>query len=97
LLLVMADGLLPPDLSYEEVGVDVPLWVDTSFHLLRRWRGDALVGESYRLSNTGAEELEIAEQHLHRPGYLAIGIEQSRLQPGQSTAVHVIRRRTASE
>jgi conjugal transfer pilus assembly protein TraK len=97
LLLVMADGLLPPEFEFEEVAMDVPLWVDTRMRLMRRWRGATRVGETYWLTNTGQTPLEVAEQHLFRLGHLAISVEKPTLAPGESTPVHVIRLRMQGE
>jgi conjugal transfer pilus assembly protein TraK len=97
LLVVMADNQETPDFEVREVRQEQPLWVGTRLVLQRQWLGDGLVGERYRLANIGPQTLRVHEQHLFKPGVMALSVEHDRLEPGQVTALFVIRQRRDHE
>lgn len=97
LLLVMADNQETPDFEVREVRQEQPLWVGTRLVLQRQWLGDGLVGERYRLANIGPQPLRVHEPHLFKPGVMAVSVEHERLEPGQVTALFVIRQRRDHE
>lgn len=97
LALMMASGRIPSDMEVIEHGEEVRLWRDTHFVLLRSWSGSTVVGDLYRLTNTGAGEMRVAEQEFYRPGVLSVGVENHVLRSGDSTRVFVIRIREGVE
>jgi len=97
LLVVMADNQETPDFEVREVRQEQPLWVGTRLVLQRQWLGDGLVGERYRLANIGPQPLRVHEPHLFKPGVMAVSVEHDRLEPGQVTALFVIRQRRDHE
>jgi conjugal transfer pilus assembly protein TraK len=93
LLVAMASDRAPADVRVEEVNRPVPLWVEASFLLMRRYEGRGLLGEKYLLRNTSAALMVLAEQEFDRDGaqVMGVAIENHNLQPGESTNVFVIR------
>jgi conjugal transfer pilus assembly protein TraK len=97
LLVTMASDRIPADVRVEEVNRPVPLWVEASFLLMRRYEGRGLLGEKYLLRNTSAALMVLAEQEFDRDGaqVMGVAIENHNLQPGESTNVFVIRKESA--
>jgi conjugal transfer pilus assembly protein TraK len=97
LLVTMASDRIPADVRVEEVNRPVPLWVEASFLLMRRYEGRGLLGEKYLLRNTSAALMVLAEQEFDRDGaqVMGVAIENHNLQPGESTTVFVIRQESA--
>jgi conjugal transfer pilus assembly protein TraK len=98
LLVAMASDRFASDVLVEEVHAPVLLWIDTSFTLLRRYEARGLVGEKFRLQNTGSASLTLSEPHFDRPDsrmggqVVGVSIEHHELPPGAVTTVFVIRR-----
>jgi conjugal transfer pilus assembly protein TraK len=97
LLVAMASDRVPADVRVEEINRPVPLWVEASFLLMRRYEGRGLLGEKYLLRNTSAALMVLAEQEFDRDGdqVMGVAIENHNLQPGESTNVFVIRQESA--
>ena len=97
LLVTMASDRVAADVRVEEVNRPVPLWVEASFFLMRRYEGRGLLGEKYLLRNTSASLMVLAEQEFDRDGaqVMGVAIENHNLQPGESTTVFVIRQESA--
>jgi conjugal transfer pilus assembly protein TraK len=93
LLVAMAGGPKIGAVQVEQMDRPVALWQESDFRLVRRHEAQALLGETYRLRNTGASPMVLAEQEFDRDGVLAVAIEQHNLRPGEATLVHVIRGR----
>lgn len=93
MLSAMASDRLPSDIRVEDTHQPIALWAETSFALTRLFEGRGLIGERYRLTNLGAEDMVLAEQEFDREGaaVLAVAIEHHNLRPGTSTVVYVIR------
>jgi len=94
LLLAMAGDTLPRDMEIRELTREVALWKGTRFTLARAYRGRAIVGEKYLLTNVGNSVMTVTEQELYKSGVLAVSVENAKLNPAQSTNVFVIRNRT---
>lgn len=98
MLVAMASDSVPHDIRVEETMRPVRLWSDANFSLLRVYEGRGLLGELYVLQNSGAQTLDLAEQQFDRPDgpltgeVVGVAIDRSRLAPGESTRVYVIRR-----
>jgi conjugal transfer pilus assembly protein TraK len=75
----------------KQMNQEVSLWENSKFFLTAVYTARGLVGEKYRLHNTGKERLRLVEQELFRKGVVAVAIENLNLDPGQSTNVYVIR------
>ena len=97
LLVLMADSKQADDFEVRDVRQERPLWVGTRLTLQRQWLGDGLVGERYRLLNTGTQTLQVHEPHLFKPGVMAVSVEYPQLEPGQVTSLFVIRQRRDHE
>jgi len=97
LLVAMASDRVPADVRVEEINRPVPLWVEASFLLMRRYEGRGLLGEKYLLRNTSEALMVLAEQEFDRDGaqVMGVAIENHNLQPGESTTVFVIRQESA--
>lgn len=97
LLVAMATDRAPADVRVEEIARPVALWREASFTLLRQYAGRGLVGEKYRLQNTSAAPLVLAEPEFDRPDgadatVAGVAIEAHTVAPGAATHVYVIRR-----
>lgn len=92
-MLVMARDEIPNDVTMQEKGEKVKLWRDTDFTLERVYQSEEVVGEKYRLTNTGKTRMVMQEPEFYREGVLAVAIERMQLEPSNSTNVFVIRRR----
>ncbi|SFV16737.1 TraK domain-containing protein [Pseudoduganella namucuonensis] len=93
LLVSMAGAPKAGAVEVEQVDRPVALWQESDFRLVRRHEAQALLGETYRLRNTGPSAMVLAEQEFDHDGVLAVAIEQHNLRPGEATLVHVIRGR----
>lgn len=93
MLQALVRGEQPPGTQLNAVPMPVPLWLETAFRRERQLSGAGMVGETYRLRNISAMPMVLAEQEFDRIGerVLAVAIEQTVLQPGEETAIHVIR------
>lgn len=94
MLFAMASDLVPGDIRVEEVHRPVTLWREVRVTLVRTYEGRGLVGERYLLTNVSAEPIVLAEQEFDRENgqVVAVAVEHHNLRPGDTTAVHVIRR-----
>lgn len=97
LALMVAADRLPADMEVRERGETLRLWQGSRFVHLRSWLGMAVVADLFQLTNTGIDELRVAEPELFRPGVLAVGVENQALNPGETTRVFVIRQREGDE
>lgn len=91
LLTAMASEEAPTNIEVKQVEQEFGLWQGTRFVLTSIYTDRNLVGEKYRLINTGSEGIRIAEQELYRKGVLAVAIENMTLDPGQSTNIYIVR------
>ena len=92
LIRAMALEREPDGYTLAVVNRAVPLWNEARLVLQRRYEGDR-IGEVYRLTNTSGAEMRIDEREL---GVLAddieaVALERHELQPGESTAVYLVR------
>jgi len=92
LIRAMAFEREPDGYTLAVVNRAVPLWNEARLVLQRRYEGDR-IGEVYRLTNTSGAEMRIDEREL---GVLAddieaVALERHELQPGESTAVYLVR------
>ncbi|GAB2855770.1 hypothetical protein GCM10027277_25420 [Pseudoduganella ginsengisoli] len=91
MLVAMVGGRETASVQVDRMDVARPLWQEADLRLIRKHQGSALVGETYRLRNTGATTMVLAEQEFDRDGVMAVAIEQHNVRPGESTLVYVIR------
>lgn len=91
MLVSMAQGRPADGVRAQQLDVVQALWREAEFRLIRRQEGRTLQGETYRLRNTSAAPMVLAEQEFDQDGVLAVAIEQHNLPPGATTLVHVIR------
>lgn len=91
LVTAMAGTEQPQGIDVKQVNQEIALWENTRFVLVATYTERALVGEKYRLHNTGKERLRVVEQELYRKGVMAVAVENLSLDPGQSTNVYVVR------
>ena len=91
LMTAMALEEPPTNIEVKQVEQEFGLWQGTRFVLTSVYTDRNLIGEKYRLLNTGAERIRIAEQELYRRGVLAVAIENMTLDPGQSTNIYIVR------
>jgi len=93
MLLVMTGARSADDVTTDVVNREQLLWQEVRFVLVRQFRGRGMIGEEYRLTNTSAETIVLAEQEFDRPGaaVLSVSIDNLNLRPNESTAVFVVR------
>jgi conjugal transfer pilus assembly protein TraK len=94
LLLAMAGDALPRDMEVRESGREIALWKNVRFTFARAYLGQGIVGEKYLLTNLSNVSMTVAEQELYKAGVMAVAVENSKLNPAQSTNVFIIRSRT---
>jgi conjugal transfer pilus assembly protein TraK len=97
MVIALATGELPGDLEAREVGRELALWQETQLFHERSLLGRRIVGERHRLTNVSTAPLRIAEAELFKAGVLGIALEHLELEPGESTAVFIVREREAAE
>lgn len=81
----------PAGVAMQPMNRELALWENSRFVLTGVFNERELVGEKYRLTNTGKTALRLVEQELYRKGVVAVAIEQMQLEPGQTTSVYVVR------
>lgn len=91
MLVAMSSGRETQGVQVEPMDVAQPLWQEADFRLVSKHHGSTLRGETYRLRNTSAATMVLAEQEFDRDGVMAVAIEQHNLRPGDATFVYVIR------
>jgi conjugal transfer pilus assembly protein TraK len=94
LLVAMASDTPSAETRVEETAIEVGLWQDTRFTLLRRYETPGLVGERYLLTNLGDKALALESQWFRRNGVLGVAVEQAMLEPNATTNVFVLRAET---
>jgi conjugal transfer pilus assembly protein TraK len=94
LLVAMASDTPLAETRVEDTAIDVRLWQDTRFTLLRRYETPGLVGERYLLTNLGDKALGLESRWFMRNGVLGVAVEQAMLEPNGSTNVFVLRAET---
>ncbi len=104
LLVAIAGDHLPEDMAVQEPGATMPTPLSTQtqqpgllVNLQRRLIGEHLVAEKLLLTHLGPAPKSVDEAMLYAPGVMAVAIEQRLLQPGQVSAVFVIRERRGDE
>jgi conjugal transfer pilus assembly protein TraK len=70
---------------------EVALWKEARFVLRRTHAAAGLVGEVYELTNISAQRMVIDERELYRPAVLSVAARRLVLEPGESTAVWIVR------
>lgn len=80
--------------GYEVLELDqkIPLWKEASIRLVKSYRGDSKIGYVYELTNTSNKPLLLHESEFFEfvPAVIAVGLQSSKLQPGQSTRLFVV-------
>lgn len=112
LLVAIAGDHLPEDMAVQEPGATLPTPLSPQLpsqisaqphqpgllvNLQRRLVGEHLVAEKLLLTHLGPAPQAVDEAMLYAPGVMAVAIEQRLLQPGQASAVFVIRERRGDE
>jgi len=94
LLVAMASDTPSAETRVEDTAIDVGLWQDTRFTLLRRFEMPGLIGERYLLTNLGEKTLALESRWFNKEGVLGVAVEQSTLEPKASINVFVLRGET---
>jgi len=89
----MVRGAVPEGYEPESISKTIPLWKETRLTLINRYRGRDYLGEVYQLSNVSKQVVRVEEREF---GVLAgniraVSIERHTLQPGETTAIYLIR------
>jgi conjugal transfer pilus assembly protein TraK len=90
-LIAMASDTPSAETRVEETAIEVGLWKDTRFTLLRRYETPELIGERYLLTNLGDKALALQSRWFNKEGVLGVAVEQSMLEPKASTNIFVLR------
>lgn len=91
LITAMALEEPPAGVEIRTMNREFALWENTRFVMTAAYTERELVGEKYRLTNTGKNPMRLVEQELYRKGVVAVGVENMQLEPGQATTVYVVR------
>jgi conjugal transfer pilus assembly protein TraK len=94
LLTAMANESPSAETRIEDTAIEVRLWQNTRFTLLRRYETPGLIGERYLLTNLGDAALGLESRWFNREGVLGVAVEQMRLESQASTNVFVLRAET---
>lgn len=101
LLLALAGDHLPEDMQVRVADRPtprfVPTWPGTQMLLQRQLIGESLVAEKHLLTHVGHGLQVLEEAALYERGVVAVAIEHRWLQPGEASAVFVIRERRGDE
>lgn len=81
----------PSSVDVRSVNQEFALWENTKFVMTAIYSERELVGEKYKLTNTGKSVIRLVEQELYRKGVVAVAIENMQLEAGQSTNIYVVR------
>jgi conjugal transfer pilus assembly protein TraK len=95
--LAMAGPEVPADVEVRPVNQWVTLWREARMLLQANYLARELVGEVYELSNISDAPMVIDERELYRDGVLSVSVKFHQLAPGASTAVWIVRSRTAAD
>ena len=92
LILAMArEDSSQPDIQYDKTNTTVALWKETQFVMVGKFTTRSLTGESFKLLNTSAKPMRVAEQELYKPGVVAVTVESQILRTGEETNVFIVR------
>lgn len=81
----------PGNIDHRPANQEFALWENTKFVMTGVYSERELVGEKFRLTNTGKSVIRLAEQELYRKGVVAVAIENMQIEAGQSTNIYVVR------
>ena len=81
----------PAGVEMRPMNREFALWENTRFVMTAAYSERELVGEKYRLTNTGKSPMRLVEQELYRKGVVAVAVENMQLEPGQATTIYVVR------
>jgi conjugal transfer pilus assembly protein TraK len=87
----MAMEEAPSSVEVRSENKEFALWENTKFILTAVYSERELVGEKFKLTNTGKSVIRLVEQELYRKGVVAVAIENMQLEAGQSTNIYVVR------
>ncbi len=91
LVAAMALEEAPSSIEMRQTSQEFALWENTRFVMTGVYSERELVGEKFRLTNTGTTTIRLVEQELYRKGVVAVAIENMQLDPGQTTNIYVVR------
>ncbi len=83
------------ELTGREINREVALWQEAKFVHLRQHRGSGFIGDTYELTNVSGQRMVIDEREFFTDGVLAVSAHKLILQPGQKTAVWIVRSSSA--
>lgn len=97
LIVTLATDAMPEDMTVTEPRQEFSHGPGLRLLVERVWTSATLRGEKLRLSNVSATPIKVIERNFHRPGVLAVSVEQDTLAPGAAGNVFVIRERRGDE
>lgn len=89
----MVRGAVPEGYEPESISKTIPLWKETRLTLINRYRGRDYLGEVYQLSNVSKQVVRVEEREFGAlaGNIRAVSIGRHTLQPGETTAIYLIR------
>lgn len=97
LMLSMANGIQPAGYEVQVAQLEVGLFAETRFRLVKRYVGSEFVAEVYELTNASDAEMVFTESELYKKNVAAIAFDHVVLEPRDSTLVYLVKENKANE
>ncbi|WP_196483443.1 type-F conjugative transfer system secretin TraK [Burkholderia territorii] len=91
LVVAMARGEAVQGAQYTPVNQVIPTDRDVQVTLISRIAGEQMIGDLLSYRNKASVPVDLREQDFFSPGVAAVGLEKTRLAPGEIGQVYVIR------
>ena len=77
----------------KDIHQPIPLWKETQILLIKEYQGEQVIGDVYLLKNVSEAVMALDEQEFKEFGddVKAVAIDVNRLNPGETTALYVVR------
>lgn len=97
LMLSMANKIQPAGYEVQVAQLEVGLFAETRFRLVKRYVGPDFVAEVYELTNASDVEMVFAESELYKQNVVGIAFDHVVLEPRDSTLVYLVKENKANE
>jgi conjugal transfer pilus assembly protein TraK len=91
LLTLMATGGQSPSFEKIDKPAEFSLWAGTRFVRVAQYKGRALSGDYFQLTNLTKTPMRLAEQEFYKDDVIAVAVEHQVLANGETTNIFIVR------
>ena len=97
LMVSMANKIQPAGYEVQVAQLEVGLFAETRFRLVRRYVGAEFIAEVYELTNVSDAEIVFTETELYKKNVVGIAFDHVVLEPSDSTLVYLVKENNGNE